>query len=85
MRRTPALREAVLGRLRALGQHAGPPEGMAFDAWKKQLAALSAAGVIRRFSWETDGEKFEATMVAGWWPEGRKPLPLYVAGPRWGS
>jgi hypothetical protein len=77
------LREAVRLRLRTLGQHAGPPEGVSLDAWRKHLAALCAAGVIRRFAWEIDGEKFEAAMVAGWWPEGRKPLPLYVAGPRW--
>ncbi len=83
MRRASALREAVLSRLRALGQHAGPPERMAFDAWKKQLAELCSAGVIRRFTWEIDGERFAAIMVAGWWPEGHKPLPLYVEGPRW--
>ena len=83
MRRAPALREAVLGRLRALGQHAGPPDGVPCDAWKKHLASLCAAGIIRRFVWEIDGEKFEAKLVSDLWPTHMKPPPLYVAGPRW--
>jgi hypothetical protein len=84
MRRAPALREAVLGRLRALGQHAGPPDHVPFDVWKKHLAALCRDGVIRKFAWEIDGERFEAKLVGDSpCPNNGKPLPLYVAGVRW--
>jgi hypothetical protein len=83
MPRPPTLCEAVRSRLRTLGQQAGPPDGVSFDAWRKALAKLCSDGVIRRFSWEIEGERFEAFMLTTWWPAGWKPLPLYVAGPRW--